>query len=300
MPCFGPLVGYYSKEVNASGKRSIVFDERRAFSPVPIRVPCGRCAGCRMEKARQWAIRCMHEARMHKDNAFVTLTYDREYLPENGFLSRRDTQLFMKRLRKARYPGIRVYGCGEYGTLNKRPHYHMILFNCGFPDKKFYKKGAKQGQDYYTSDELRELWPQGMNVIGAVTFETAGYVAGYVMDKVNGKIADEHYEVYDADGLVHRRPSEFSIISRGRSIGSDYYAKFGAEVRTHDSVVINGREVRPPRLYDKLFDLTDPDGLRKVKRRRRRLALMAKDDNTSRRRRTKEVLLLLKLKRKLL
>jgi hypothetical protein len=299
MPCFGPLTGYYSAVVNVSGKRSIVFDQRKAVSPVPISVPCGKCIGCRQGVARQWGIRCMHEARMHKSNSYVTLTYDRDHLPENGFLSRRDTQLFMKKLRKVRPTGsVRVYGSGEYGGLNKRPHYHLLLFGVAFPDMKFHKR--VKDVDYFTSEELRSLWFQGNNLIGPVNYASALYVAGYVVDKINGKLADSHYEVYDADGLVHRRPSEFSVISRGSAIGSGYYDKFGAEVRAHDSVIVNGKEARPPRMYDLRFELTDPVGYARVKRRRKRLALSLKSDNTSRRRRTKEVLLLLKLKRRLL
>jgi hypothetical protein len=298
VPCFGPLTGYYAKDLNSTGKRSIVFDPRASFSGVAIAIPCGRCAGCRLERARQWAMRCMHEARMHKDNCFVTLTYRNECLPDNGFLVRRDTQLFFKRLRKARYPGIRYFGSGEYGSLNKRPHYHILLFNCDFPDKKYVSKGKRDGEFYYSSAELAELWPLGSNLLGAVTFDSAAYVAGYVMDKVNGKMADSHYEVYDADGLIHRRPAEFSMISRGSAIGSGYYDKYGHEVYAHDSVVVNGREVRPPRAYDLRFGLTDPDGLVKIKRRRKRLALAMKADNTSRRRRVKEVILLTKLKKR--
>lgn len=49
----------------------------RSGGPIdhPILVPCGQCIACRLNKARQWSIRCMHEARYHSDNAFVTLTY---------------------------------------------------------------------------------------------------------------------------------------------------------------------------------------------------------------------------------
>lgn len=309
MPCWGPLSGYYSATVNPTGKRSIVFDQKKAFSASPVSIPCGRCTGCRLERARQWAVRCMHEARMHPFNSFVTLTYSNEALPENGFLVRRDVTLFLKRLRKARYPErVRYYGCGEYSPTNKRPHYHLILFNCRFPDMKFFSKGKRDGEMLYTSDELRSLWPHGHNVIGAVTFDSAGYVAGYVLDKVNGKQREAgHYEVYDADGCIHERPPELSFISRGSAIGKSYYEKFGSEVLAHDSVVVNGRYARPPRSYDLLSEagepppesgLTDTRQFTRNKRRRRALAVLAKADNTSRRRRVKEELLELRLKAK--
>lgn len=310
MPCYGPITGYLSKDVNPSGKRSIVFRQVDAFSPRAISLPCGRCVGCRLERARQWSVRCMHEARMHKFNEFVTLTYKNECLPDHGFLVRRDVTLFMKRLRKVRPPGVRVFGCGEYGSLNKRPHYHLILFGTTFPDKKFFSKGKRAGEILYTSDELRFLWPLGHNVIGDVTSDSAGYVAGYVLDKVNGALADEHYSVYDADGLIHLRPTEFSIISRGAAIGKSFYEKFGNSIRDHDSVVIRGQLVRPPRSYDvlskalddaiPLSGLTDTRSHTVNKSKRKVLALSLKADNTLRRLRVKETLAVLKLRRKLL
>ena len=65
---------------------------------------------------------------MHPHNAYITLTYNDDHLPANGSLQPRDLQLFWKRLRKARTPGIRYYACGEYGDQTARPHYHAIIF----------------------------------------------------------------------------------------------------------------------------------------------------------------------------
>src|SRR5882672_6540477 len=98
MPCYGPIKGFYSAEVSNTGKRKIVFDLKLAHSGVAITLPCGRCVGCKLERSRQWAMRCVHESKLHKDNVFVTLTYDNENLPAGGTLIKRDLQLFMKRL----------------------------------------------------------------------------------------------------------------------------------------------------------------------------------------------------------
>ena len=59
---------------------------------------------------------------------FLTLTYDNEHLPPGAELSKRDLQLFIKRLRK-RNPGIRYFAVGEYGSQKGRPHYHAVIFN---------------------------------------------------------------------------------------------------------------------------------------------------------------------------
>jgi hypothetical protein len=51
-----------------------------------LKIPCGRCIGCRLEYSRQWAMRCHHEASLHTFNSFITLTYDPENLPQDGSL----------------------------------------------------------------------------------------------------------------------------------------------------------------------------------------------------------------------
>lgn len=295
MACYGPLTGFYSKEVSETGKRRIVFDPRLSNSAVPIKLPCGQCVGCRLERSRQWAMRLLHEKRLHRDSCFVTLTYDNDHLPDGGTLVKRDLQLFMKRLRKRRGAGVRFYACGEYGDRNARPHYHALLFNCEFADKKYFSEN-RRGDKYYTSDELRGMWSLGHNVIGDVTFDSAAYVARYVVKKITGSRAAEHYAVVDGSGEVFDRLPEFTVMSRRPGIGDGYYHKYGAEVYAHDSVIINGKEVRPPRFYDDRYELTNERELLLIKRRRKQKALLFKADNTSRRRWVKETIQLKRLK----
>jgi hypothetical protein len=242
-------------------------------------------------------MRCLHEKKLHSESCFLTLTYDNEHLPEAGTLVKRDFQLFMKRMRKQRPQGLRFFMCGEYGELNGRPHYHALFFNTDFPDKLRYSQN-RRGDVYYSSDELRFIWQLGNVLIGEVNFDTAAYVARYCMSKVTGKDADRHYEVFDRDGVVHRRLSEYTDMSRRPGIGTGYYERFGSEVRVHDSVVVNGKEVRPPRFYDGKFELLDPVGYDLTKRKRRKMAMLLRYDNTVDRRRVKETLLLKRLHQK--
>lgn len=292
MPCYGPLTGYYSAEIGASGKRGITFDQRKAFSPTPIRIPCGQCVGCRLERSRQWAMRCLHEKRLHRHNCFVTLTYDNDHLPEGGTLVKRDLQLFMKRLRKGRGAGVRFYACGEYGDENARPHYHAILFNCDFSDRRLYARGRGGANPVFTSAELAGYWGDGLSVVGEVTFDSAAYVARYVLKKMTGPMAEGHYDFLDGDGVLHSRLPEFTVMSRRPGIGAGWYDKYGRETYDHDSCIVNGREVRPPRFYDTRYQLTDAARFEYLKRRRRRKAFLMREDNSSRRRRTKEVIAL--------
>lgn len=294
MPCYAPLTGYYSRERTANGKRGIVFKVDLAFSGVPLRLPCGQCVGCRLEHSRQWAMRCMHEKRLHRDNVFVTLTYDDECLPDGGSLKKRDLQLFMKRLRKARGAGVRFYACGEYGENTSRPHYHAILFNCDFPDKKFYKNN-KAGDPLYTSAELEKIWPLGLCTIGEVTFDSAAYVARYIMKKIKGDLAEDHYMRVDQYGEIFSLVPEFTNMSRRPGVGRGWFDKYGAHAYAHDSVIVNGQEVRPPRYYDGLYESVDSKRLEKLKKVRRRKAAAGRKDNTPERRRVRETVAMARL-----
>ena len=104
---------------------------------------------------------------MHEENAFITLTYDDEHLPELGSLKFSDFQKFIRRFRKklARedmkahgvvYRRLRFYHCGEYGDKEGRPHFHAILFGYDFTDKCLWVRGSKYQR--WRSAELDGLW----------------------------------------------------------------------------------------------------------------------------------------------
>lgn len=99
MPCYRPVKAFYG-DLLPSGKREIVFSSGQAQSCLSLKLPCGTCPGCRLERARQWAMRCNDEASLHSDNAFITLTFADKFLPDNRSLDVAIFQKFMKRLRK--------------------------------------------------------------------------------------------------------------------------------------------------------------------------------------------------------
>ena len=98
MTCYHPITGYRSREGRnpETGAWSIVFNPKKGYTDMPVLVPCGQCIGCRLEKSRQWAIRCVHEATLHQKNCFVTLTYNPQNLPSNGSLDKRALTLFLR------------------------------------------------------------------------------------------------------------------------------------------------------------------------------------------------------------
>jgi len=206
---------------------------------------------------------------MHADSAFLTLTYRPECIPSNYSLRKRDLQLFMKRLRKTRPNGLRFFACGEYGERTLRPHYHVLLFNTYFPDQKFHKNAGEN--KLYASAELDGLWQNGDCLVGDVSFESCAYVARYVMKKVTGPPAVDHYR---------GREPEFLVMSRRPGIGYTYYQKYGDDAYRHDGVVMNGMMVSLPRYYDTKYEAVDSGYLERLKIERRRRAALRRSDRT--------------------
>jgi len=276
MPCLGPLTGYWSKVVNPSGKRSLVFNKADSLTGVPVHVPCGQCIGCRLQKSLDWAVRCVHEKQSHEVSSFVTLTYSDANLPADGSLDHRDFQLFMKRLRERSEFKFKFYMCGEYGETTSRPHYHALLFGCDFSDRTFYKR-TRNGDRLDTSELLDDVWRLGHTIVGDVTFESAAYVARYVTKKITGAMAPDHY--------MGRRP-EYVACSNG--IGSAWIAKYGRQTYDHDNIIINGKKAKVPRFYDNRFEVVDAKRLDVVKKLRVRKAKLRPEDLSNRRSWTRE------------
>ncbi|AXQ65755.1 MAG: replication initiator protein [Microviridae sp.] len=263
MPCYHPLQAYQSTP-----------GVKPKFKPFPnsslILLPCGRCVGCRLERSRQWALRCVHEASLYEDNSFLTLTYSPESLgvKANPYsLDKSDFQKFMKRLRKSCNSRIiRYYMCGEYGDALLRPHFHVCLFNYQFPDLELHT--VVNGQRLFTSRMLSDLWPFGFSSIGSLTFESAAYVARYVMKKVNGNLSDKvcsvsglrHYErVNYSTGEIFEVLPEYNDMSRRPGIGTDWWKKYRKDLEK-DFITSRGVKLMPPRFYDRLLKRDGFDG----------------------------------------
>jgi len=212
---------------------------------------------------------------MHAFNCFVTLTYSDEFLPADGSLRKRDTQLFMKRLRKHCNDHLgghklRFLLCGEYGDSTHRPHYHALLFGMDFPDKKKHSTN-KRGNPLYVSETLDKLWGLGHCYIGALTKESAGYTCRYALKKVNGDRAEDHYK---------GREPEFIVMSRKPGIGAGWFDKFGEQVYRRDRVVVKGAERVPPPFYDRILKKRDPERLAEVKKERQKLFGIKRENST--------------------
>lgn len=266
MPCYHPLEGYKSRVVSPdTGKRDVVFNPRDGFSDLPVQLACGQCVGCRIARSQEWAVRCVHQASLSRDNAFLTLTYRDEDLPYGGTLVKKHHQDFMKRLRRSLSHRIGYFHCGEYGEEKRRPHYHDLLFNHDFRDKVAYKRNGR-GEWLFTSPTLDDLWGLGDCLIGAVTFESAAYCARYVMKKITGDLAKKHYEVIVPEtGEILQLLPEYITMSLNPAIGKEWYERFSEDVYPSDFVVVaGGRTYAPPSYYDTLHELSAPDDFRKL------------------------------------
>ena len=303
MPCFHPLPAsripgkttyYIGKEHE---KLAPTLDPETGEMIEPIKVPCGKCIGCRLDYSRSWADRCVLEASEHEHNHFLTLTYDdnhlitsqRSLVSEKGTLTLypKDLADFMKRLRitwerKYNHTGIRFYACGEYGSTTARPHYHIIAFNLPIFDKKHYAT-TKAGNVLYTSDELESVWGNGFCPIGEVNWETCAYTARYVMKKQKGPDAANYYQ---SAGLE----PEFVRMSRRPGIARPYFEAHKDEIyKSFDIKIIGknetkrriyqgsiilpgGREANSPKYFDKIYQEEDPAFVAFLKETRRRNA----------------------------
>jgi hypothetical protein len=226
-------------------------------------------------------MRCLHEAKLHEKNCFITLTYNDEHLPRNRSLDYRDFQLFMKKFRKKFGSKIRFYMCGEYGEKFDRPHFHACIFGFDFSDRKYWKQTGS-GSKLYRSEELEKLWKYGFSSIGDVNFESAAYVARYIMKKVTGQGKhDQHYKFTDLEtGEVLEKKPEFNKMSLKPGIGYDWYKRFCSDVYPHDYVVINGKKVRPPKYYDLKYSIESPFEWEEVQQKRIDLGKANFEDNT--------------------
>lgn len=235
MACNRPIPAYYNRELNPSGKRGLTFNRKYAYTgPIKefrefLSIPCGKCAGCQLDASLVWSIRAYHESTLHRQNSFVTLTYDEKHLPKDGKISKRELQNFFKRLRKHQgkffEEKIRYVACGEYGGLTRRPHYHCIIFGRDWLEQK-----VPVNDKLYTAPDLIDIWGNGHVSIAPVNMATICYVNGYVSKKMNDK-------------------DTFILRSNKPGIGHEWIDKYFRDSVHTGMVVIEGREYPIPKRY---------------------------------------------------
>lgn len=208
---------------------------KAAIEKVPV--PCGRCPTCKLRRVNGWVFRMLEEDKISTSSHFVTLTYDTSTVPisDNGFmtLSKEDFQKFMKRLRKlCPQSKLKYYAVGEYGSINRRPHYHAIVFNC--PDNEMFNTA----------------WGLGSVFVGAVSSDSVAYTMKYIDKQTSRKT---HFR--------DDRLPEFPLMSKG--LGKNYLTDEIIEYHKADisrlyAVKEGGHKIALPRYYrEKIYSESD-------------------------------------------
>ncbi len=236
MRCISPIRASFDKN------GELTFKARRADPGiVGFQFPCRKCLPCRLNIAREKAVRCVHEAQIHDDNIFLTLTYSDENL-KSPWLDYSDFQKFMKKLRKTVQQKLNYVVTGEYGDISKRPHWHAIIFNYRPHDTEYYYT-SDGGDRVYTSKIIDKIWQKNdpekvPNQIGSVTIDSAGYVARYAAKKLtHGQDQDHDYHP------IHKTSSK-------RAIGRTWIEKYYKRTFENGNVILpDGTPTKIPRYY---------------------------------------------------
>lgn len=275
-------------------------------------IPCGKCMDCLQNWSQQWTARCMLEASQYRSNLFITLTYDDEHVPHDTFINpvtgavtdamtvvKSHVQKFMKRLRRwcerNNLSSPRVFYAGEYGDRTKRPHYHLTLFNCAFPDTEY--AFTKNGIKYYKSQILQRIWscrvrdPKTKKLVAVtlgnaffapVTPESMKYVASYTCKnhrRKSDELTDEQIAalyscgfeqntVVPAATAVGLLQPNFVGFSRRPGIARGMFDLLHDTLFKFDQIPSGLCKTRRVRYYDYLFKTYYPDEWEIIKSRR--------------------------------
>lgn len=283
MPCFNPMRVATDEDGHLDWSKSYTSD----VVDSPVLVPCRNCIGCKLADAREWAIRCFHEATLHttkwKDprnglvtevpnSSMVTLTYDNEHLPADGCLDKGALVNFHRRLDRHAGRPVRRFSIGEYGTTGGRPHYHALLMGLDLDDR--YQVVLGDGQLVSKSHTLDKLWPFGNATIDDLNFNTVRYVSGYLAkeksgnpDFVDGPIAEK---VDPTTGTVVYQPvqPQFRLMSRQPGLASEWIKANYERVYPFDEITIHGISFPPPGYYDRWLRREHPDLYAEVQTKR--------------------------------
>lgn len=227
MACYHPLTAWRTKSGTVQLAKELPDAEA-------LRLPCGGCLGCRMARAKEWALRCHLELQQHQHAVFTTLTYDETHLPPT--LDKIHLQRWLKRLRKTSARPLRFFASGEYGEQNSRPHYHAILY----------------GMDETQKDIIHDRWGMGYTKTVNVTPQAIAYVAGYAAKKIGWR-KQQTEQVDPETGELYTWQPPFAQMSRRPGIGG--------HARTHSNswreyAVHNGHEMPVPRYLHDAWEKT--------------------------------------------
>lgn len=220
------------------------FEVKKKFYPYPVRVACGQCMPCRVNRTREWTFRLLAELPYHDGSSYISWTYDEEHLPCGGGLVKKHIQDAFKRLRKPLTKKIKYFTTGEYGEDSNRAHYHSIVFGLSHRDIRdndiFGVQIVRKGSE--SIYQGGSVWPMGGVHVGTVTSDSIFYVTGYIRKKLNGKKGKEFYG---------NRTPPFQLQSLGLGLR---WAEDNLEyLQQNLHVTMKGSKLGMPRYFKKKF-----------------------------------------------
>lgn len=162
--------------------------------PTIREVSCGCCLECLHQRHQELELRMYAEydycIQVRKGEVYITsLTYDESHVPHGEFygaevkcFNHHDIQTYIKRLRhyiSKKYPKdtyFKYFVVSEYGSLTKRPHYHILFFvdNC---IAKNWNLFANQVRNNWTNGFTGSIYRKDFKVHSRNAFS---YVSKYV------------------------------------------------------------------------------------------------------------------------
>lgn len=248
---------------NPTGGRPIFGWEGVKEGLTELKLPCGKCPECVKDYYTSWATRGSRELLNWESSVFVTLTFNEENLPRaTGYCSRctnphpianslckSTIQDFIKRVKKnlgsTKDNPIRQSYCGEYGDKNGRPHYHVILYNCDFPDRVPHYI-SESGHQVYKSEKLQSMWEFGNAEFGYATSASIAYLYKYILKKKTRKEKEKGPLVIESNGITYEVAHEFIESSRNPGIGA---CMRGTDSIKKGFLTVNGVKKKLPKYY---------------------------------------------------
>ncbi len=243
-----------------------------------VPVPCQKCDDCLDGKISEAVLRFTHEAQTNTHNCVITLTYNDESLPSNGFLLRHHSKKFVRslkrELKKRGYTTkIKISIKGEYGFHNLRPHFHLIIngfkpadliLHTGNAPAPFGHKQLSLEANLYTSEFIESLWPHGFSLVGQVTEDSIKYI---VRD-VKSSLEPIPPSIIISGKLIEPTLPFFRIAN---NVSKDWLKKYGqSDAFDHDfCLTSSGHKVKVPKYYDNILKKLDPVLLDQLKEKRK-------------------------------
>lgn len=222
---------------------------------------------------------------------FVTLTFNDEFYQKYPKLDKSVFQRFLKRLRQYDLRGMpntyqgkkvfkidskganfRYFACGEYGEKNKRPHWHMIIFNFPYDHEMSEIIIAHAWQEDGKSlgfDKVTNVKQGAIEYVTGYMFKNKDSESFQYMSKglgsgyVNSR--NTHYHQKSLDGLV-RVNNEFRTVPRylGKLIYTDKQRQFIGEKKM--DIILDQIEKDPLLIQKQLNTLEQKVKFKKSKR----------------------------------